>query len=170
MKIGIVGSDDRAVAIARLLRGGGHQVTFGDPSAKERAARAAMALGTRTQLPYEQAMCSDLLFLAVPRAEIDRTVTAVGSGAHAVIVDAIEGERGNGRLSGTETLAHKLNSRNVVRALINMPQSGANVPICGDDSNAKVLVEQALHACGCLTTDRGPLSNAVELEAPAIAA
>lgn len=170
MRIGIIGSDDRATAIGRLLRNGGHQVTFADPTARERANRAAMTLGTRTQPPYEQAMCSDLLLLAVPREEIDRTVTAVGSGADAVIVDAIEGERGNGRLSGTEMLARKLNSSNVVRALINMPQSGANVPICGDDSNAKVLVDQALHACGCLTTDRGPLANAKELEAPAIAA
>ena len=170
MRIGIVGSDPRAMAIGRLLRAGGHDLSFADPAARERAQQTAGAIGARTMLPYDQARCSDLLFIAVPREEVDRAVTALGAGGDAVLVDAIEGERGNGRLSGSEILARKLNSNSVVRALINMPQSGANVPICGDDPNAKVLVDRALHACGCLTTDRGPLSNASELEAPAIAA
>jgi predicted dinucleotide-binding enzyme len=166
MRIGIVGSDDRAQAIGRLLSSGGHKVTFGDPSARDRAARAAAALGTKSEIPYQQAMDSDLLLLAVPREEVDRAVTAVGSGAEAVIVDAVEGERGTASHSGAEMLAHKLDSHRVVRALINMPQSGSNIPICGDDANSKVLLDRALHACGCVTTDRGPLSSAIELEAP----
>jgi predicted dinucleotide-binding enzyme len=170
MRIGIVGSDDRAMAIGRLLRRGGHQLSFADPAAKERAKRAAAAVGGRHEIPYKQAMSSDLLLLAVPRQELDRAVRAVGSGAEAVIVDAIEAERGNGSHSGAEMLAHKLDSHRVVRALINMPQSGATIPICGDDPTSKTLVDRALHSCGCLTTDRGPLSNATELEAPAAAA
>jgi predicted dinucleotide-binding enzyme len=115
-------------------------------------------------------MCADILIMAVRPQEVDRAVKAVGSGADAVVVDAIEPERGNGRLSGAEILARKLDSHRVVRALINMPQSGANIPICGDDPAAKTLVDRALNACGCLTTDRGPLSRATELEAPAAAA
>src|SRR5580693_1491703 len=120
MIIGIVGSDDRAQAIGRLLKRGGHKITFGDPSARDRAARAAAALGTNSEIPYKQAMCSDLLMVAVPREQLDRALTAVGSGADAVIVDAVENERGNGSHSGAEMLAHKLDSHNVVRALINM--------------------------------------------------
>lgn len=166
MIIGIVGSDDRAQAIGRLLSSGGHKVTFGDPSAKDRAGRAAATLGTDSELPYEQAMKSDLLVMAVPREQLDRAVTAVGSGADAVIVDAVEGERGSPTHSGAEQLARKLDSHRVVRAVINMPQSGSNIPICGDDDQSKVLVDKALHACGCETTDRGPLSNSTELEAP----
>jgi predicted dinucleotide-binding enzyme len=166
MRIGIIGSDDRAMAIGRLLRTGGHQLTFADPAAKERAKRAAALIGARDEIPYKQAMHSDLLILAVPRPEIDRVVTAVGSGAEAVIVDAVERERGDGLQSGAERLAAKLDSHRVVRALINMPQPGANVPICGDDETSKALVGRALHACGCLTTDRGPLSHSAELEAP----
>jgi|SRR5580700_950854 predicted dinucleotide-binding enzyme len=166
MKIGIVGSDDRAKAIGRLLRTGGHQVTLGDPIARERAKRAAAELGAREAIPYEQAMHSDLLVLAVPRQEVDRAVKAVGSGAGAVIVDAVEAERGNGSQSGAERLARKLDSHRVVRALINLPQSGANIPICGDDETSKGLVDRALHSCGCITTDRGPLARATELEAP----
>ncbi len=166
MIIGIVGSDDRAQAIGRLLSSGGHKVTFGDPGGNDRAGRAAATLGTESELPYEQAMTSDLLVMAVPREQLDRAVTAVGSGADAVIVDAVEGERGSPTHSGAEQLARKLDSHRVVRALINMPQPGCNIPICGDDDQSKVLVDKALHACGCETTDRGPLSNSTELEAP----
>jgi predicted dinucleotide-binding enzyme len=167
MRIGIVGSDDRAMAIGRLLRAGGHDVTFGDPAGTERAKRAASMLGTGVELPYKQAMESDLLLLAVPRQEVDRAVSAVGSGAGAVIVDAIEGSAELVRAAAPRCLLRKLNSHRVVRALINMPQSGANVPICGDDPMSKKLLDRALHACGCLTTDRGPLSKSTELEAPA---
>jgi predicted dinucleotide-binding enzyme len=157
------------MAIGRLLREGGHQITFGDP-VKERANRAAMALGARTQRPYDQAMYSDVLLITVPRQEIDRAVSAIGANAGAVVVDAVEAECGNGRRSGAEMLARKLNSGSVVRALITMPQSGANVQICGDDARAKAVVDRALRASGCATTDHGPLSHATELEAPATAA
>jgi predicted dinucleotide-binding enzyme len=167
MRIGIVGSNDRAMAIGRLLRSGGHWVTFGDPSTRERAKRAAAMIGARHEIPYRQAMDSDLLVLAVPQHDVDRAVAAVGSRAGAVIVDAVEAERGNALFSGAEMLAHKLDSHRVVRALISLPQSGANVPICGDDPESKSMVDRALHACGCVTTDRGPLSHASELEAPA---
>jgi predicted dinucleotide-binding enzyme len=167
MIIGIVGSDERAQAIGRLLKTGGHRVTFGDPIATDRAGRAAAAVGGEGELPYRQAMHSDLLVLAVPRDEVDRAVTAVGSGADAVIVDAVEGERGTRVHSGAEMLARKLDSHRVVRALINMPQAGSNVQICGDDPQSKILVDKALQPCGCVTTDRGPLSSATELEAPA---
>jgi len=166
MIIGIVGSDDRAQAIGRLLKSGGHKVAFGDPSARERATQAASALGTEAALPYELAMSSDLLMLAVPREQVDRAVSAVGSGSEAVIVDAVEGERGTRSRSGAEVLAQKLDSHRVVRALINIPQSGSNILICGDDPLSKVLVDKALNSCGCITTDRGPLARATELEAP----
>ena len=166
MIIGIVGSDDRAQAIGRLLKMGGHRVTFGDPTAKDRADRAAAEVGAQKELPYQQALHSDLLVLALPRDQVDRAVTAVGSGAQAVVVDAVEGERGSRTQSGAEMLARKLDSHRVVRALINMPQPGSNIQICGDDPQSKILLDKALQTCGCVTTDRGPLSSATELEAP----
>ncbi len=168
MRIGIIGSDERAVAIGRLLRSGGHDVTVGDPNTGK-AERAAMRLGTQAELPYQQAMHSDLLLLAMPREEIDQAVTAVGSGAEAVIVDATDGKAAPGSHNGAQTLSHKLDTHRLVRALINLAQPGTNVPICGDDPQAKALVEKALRECGCLATDRGPLVNAPQLE-PRIAA
>jgi predicted dinucleotide-binding enzyme len=167
MRIGIIGSDDRAIAIGRLLRSGGHQVTVADPLARERAKRAAAAIGARDELPYNQAMGSELVMLAVGRQDVDRAVKAIGSAPDAVIVDAVNGERGWGKRSGAEILAHKFDSHRVVRALINMPQPGANIQICGDDDRSKTLLDKALHSCGCVTTDRGPLATAAALEAPA---
>jgi predicted dinucleotide-binding enzyme len=166
MNIGIVGWDERAVAIGRLLRSGGHHVTFGDPAGSDRARRAAAAVGTESELPYRQAMRSDLLVIAVRRDEVDRAVSAVGSGTEAVIVDVVDGRPPQAPRSGAEMLAHKFDTHRVVRALINVPQPGSNIAICGDDERSKQLLDKALHSCGCITTDRGPLSRAAELEPP----
>jgi predicted dinucleotide-binding enzyme len=168
MRIGIVGTNDRALAIGRFFRSCGHAVTFGDPEGPEQAKRAAALTGAGSEPPYRQAMKSDLLLFAVPRTEVDRAVTAVGgSRTDAVIVDVIDGKDRSAARSGAEALARKLDSDRVVRALINIPQSGTNVPLCGDDPTAKKLVGKALQACGCLVTDRGPLVNAAEIEPPA---
>jgi predicted dinucleotide-binding enzyme len=144
-------------------------VTFSDPNAVERANRAAAVIGTQGELPYQQAMRSDLLLFAVPREEINRAVSAVGSGAEAVIVDAIDGRPTSAPRSSAEMLAHMLDTHRVVRALINVPQPGSNISICGDDPRSKELVDEALRSSGCVTTDRGPLANAIELEPPAAA-
>ena len=69
-----------------------------------------------------------------------------------------------GAHSGAELLALKLDSHRVVRALITVVTEGANFPICGDDEEAKALVDEAFKACGCLTADRGPLTSSLELE------
>jgi predicted dinucleotide-binding enzyme len=167
MRIGIVGSDDRARAIGRLLHAGGHQITFGDPVSSERAERAAREVGSHAEPPYEQAIHSDLLFFAVSGDQVDRAVAAVGSPQDAVVVDAVSGRRRSARRSGAEMLAHKLDTHRVVRALIAAATPGANIAICGDDPSAKVLVDRVLQSAGCLVTDRGPLSSAKELEAPA---
>ena len=50
------------------MRSGGHHLTFADPAGLERAKRAAAMVGAREESPYRQAMCSDLLVLAVPAA------------------------------------------------------------------------------------------------------
>ncbi|MBV8197471.1 MAG: NAD(P)-binding domain-containing protein [Candidatus Eremiobacteraeota bacterium] len=170
MIVGIVGSDDRAQAIGRLIKSGGHTVTFGDPCSKEDAARAAAALQTKGELPYSQAAKAEVMVLAVPEKHVDPAITAVGSGSDAVFIDAVEDEHNIGSRSGAECLAHKLDTHRVVRALINIPQSGSNIEICGDDPNAKIVVERLLESCGCRARDLGPLATARELEAPAVAA
>lgn len=164
MKIGIVGSDPRAVAIGRLFAEGGHDLCFGDPEGLDRAEHAADLAGGQADTPYNEAMVCELLVLATPRAETDAILAQTGAIAEAaVVVDAMEGLAADSP-SGSEMLARKLDSHRVVRALIVLPQPGANISICGDDPDAKAIVEEALHACGCQTTDRGPLAKASELE------
>ncbi|HEY1655931.1 MAG TPA: NAD(P)-binding domain-containing protein [Candidatus Tumulicola sp.] len=163
MKIGIIGSDLRAAAIGRLLVSGGHEVSFGDPRGLEAAKRIAVEIGSVPETPYNQAMTRDMVIMATARQDADRVLGAMGGSCDGVVVDAREG----GPLAphrGAELLAHKLDSHAVVRALIVLPQPGANIPICGDDPAAKALVDEAFRACDCLTTDRGPLANASELE------
>jgi predicted dinucleotide-binding enzyme len=161
MKVGIIGSDHRAVAIGRLLVSGGHDVTFGDVRS-EASAAAAAPTGTQVESPYHQAMTRDLLIFAFARNDVDRAITALGARPRGVVVDAIDGP--SATHGGAELLAHKLDSHEVVRALIVLPQPGATIAIAGDDPDAKALVEAAFEACGCVTADRGPLANAAELE------
>ena len=171
MNIGILGSDQRAVAIGRLLASGGHDISFSDPRSTAAADRAAASIGALSETPYNQAMTRDLVIFACARADIDKAITAFGSPIEGVVLDALDGSP-DAPHHGSELLARKLDSHSVVRALIVLPQAGANIPICGDDPAAKAVVNDAFVASGCLTTDRGPLSNAAELEpsAPPIAA
>lgn len=152
MKIGIIGSDDRSVAIGKLLTEGGHEVE----------------MGAEAGVPYKLASTTELLIFAVSHDELDGAIAAVGN----VVTPQAVIEAGNSHPSGddltdAECLAKKLDSHAVVRALIVLPQAGANIPICGDDPVAKTLVEQAFAACNCVVTDRGPLTNARELYPPA---
>jgi predicted dinucleotide-binding enzyme len=167
MKIGIIGADDRALAIGRLLTSGGHEVTFGHPLEEQRVEQAASQVGAETEIPYRQALTRDIILFAVPHGEIDAALTALGSGVDVqAIIDATDGAPQSDGVSEAELLAKKLNSHKVVRALIVLPQAGANIPICGDDPLAKQAVEEAFAACNCVVTDRGPLANAAELEPP----
>jgi predicted dinucleotide-binding enzyme len=163
MKIGIIGSDDRAVAIGRLFASSGHDVTFGDPRGDELATSAAAKAAAQAEKPYNQAMTRDVVVFALPRKDIDRALTAMGSSPKGVVLDAL-GEGPAKPHCGAELLAQKLDSHNVVRAMIVLPQPGANVPICGDDPAAKAVVTEAFVSAGCLTADRGTLENAPELE------
>lgn len=163
MKIGIIGTNQRAAAIGRLFSAGGHEVTIGDGRSQDAAQRLAEELGVQAATPYRQGITSEMLVFAFPRQDADRTLTALGGNPDCVIVDAREGGPAKPHC-GAELLAHKLDSHQVVRALMLLPQRGADVAICGDDPEAKAAVEEAFASCGCAVNDRGPLSNAVELE------
>lgn len=167
MKIGIIGSDDRAVAIGRLLTEGGHEVEFANARDPHAAEEAAEKTGAGADIPYRLGAKAEILIFAVPHERIDAAITAVGSVPNpGAIVEAGDSRPVEGDSTDAECLAKKLDSHKVVRALIVLPQAGANIPICGDDPEAKTLVEAAFTAANCVVTDRGPLSAAVELYPP----
>jgi predicted dinucleotide-binding enzyme len=167
MKIGIIGSDDRAIAIGKLLTEGGHEVEFSNPSDKQAAEEAANKTGAEADIPYKLAGTTEMLLFAVPHDDLDAAITAIGTVATPQpIVEAGNSRPTGDDLTDAEYLSKRLDSHAVVRALIVLPQAGANIPVCGDDPSAKALVEQAFAACNCVVTDRGPLTNANELYPP----
>jgi len=166
VKIGIFGTDARAIAIARLLAEGGHDLTIGDPVDDGRANQAAAQLGIPAESGYRQAITREIVVFAFPWTELDAALAAVGSPVEPVVLDAITGAHPPNGRRGADLIAHRLDSHRVVRALIALPQKGANILICGDDADSKQLVSKAIESCGCLVTDRGPLSNELELEPP----
>jgi predicted dinucleotide-binding enzyme len=166
MKIAIFGSDPRAVALGRLLVDGGYHVCFGDAEGMKPAEAAAERAGAVADTPYNEAAVCDMLIFAAPREQMDDLlVRSGGISPETVVVDAMEGILPGG-VSGPELLARKLDTHRVVRALIVDPKVGANILYCGDDTDAMTVVEEVFRTAGCVTTDRGPLANAAEIEAP----
>jgi predicted dinucleotide-binding enzyme len=146
MKIAIIGSNARAKSIGQLLASGENNtndVVYGHP--------------------YELAMTCDLLVFAVEESELDGAIAQAGSHIETVVLDVMQ-HPASGTVTGPEMLARKLNSHRVVRAIVVDPRPNSNFLICGDDDEAKALVDEAFKACGCLTTDRGPLANDAQLE------
>jgi len=167
MKVAIFGSDPRAVALGRLLVDAGYHICFGDAGGIKPAEAAAQEAGAVADTPYNDVAVCDMLIFAGPREQIDDLLARTGGiTPQTVVVDAMDGTLPGGG-SGPELLARKLDTRRVVRALIALPQAGSNVLCCSDDADAMTLVEEVFRAAGCVTTDRGPLANAAEIEAPA---
>lgn len=165
MKIAIFGSDPRAVAIGRLLVDAGYQVCFGDVEGMKPAQAAAEEAGAVADTPYNDAAVCDVLIFAGSREQTDDLLAKAGPiSPQTIIVDAMDGPLPGGG-NGPELLARKLDTRRVVRALIMAPQAGANILYCGDDADAMTKVDEVFRTAGCVTTDRGPLANAAEIEA-----
>ena len=166
MTIGILGSDDRAVAIARLLRRAGHQLTFSDPPAGlDKAEMAAGALGDGAQADsaYNQALSCGALVLAMRWDDREAALAALGPVDDQIIIDAtlppvLDGD------SGAEWLSHKLATRRVVKAFVKPIRQGEPIEVCSDDVQAKLAVAEMIHAAGYKALDGGPLAYARDLE------
>ena len=159
MKIGVFGSNSRAVAIGRLLVDAGYHVCFGDADGMKPAQAAADRAGALADTPYNDAAVCEMLIFAGPREKVDDLLAQAGCiSPRAVVVDAME-ESFTEDGSGSELLAHKLNTHRVVRALIVAPQVGAEILYCGDDADAMTMLEEVFRTAGCVTTYRGPLAT-----------
>ena len=166
MKIGVFGSNARAVAIGRLLVDAGYHVCFGDADGMKPAQAAADQAGAQADTPYNDAAVCEMLIFAGPREKVDDLLVQAGCiSPRAVVVDAME-ESFTEDGSGSELLARKLNMHRVVRALIVAPQVGAEILYCGDDADAMTMLEEVFRTAGCVTTFRGPLAKAAEITLP----
>jgi len=153
--------------MGKLLVDAGYHVCFGDAAGMEPAQTAADRAGAVADTPYNDAAVCDVVIFAADRTQMDDLIAQSGSIApHAVVIDAMESAR-SGDENGAALLARKLDTHRVVRAMIPLPQAGANVLFCSDDADAMTVAEEVFRTAGCVTTDRGPLANAAEIETSA---
>jgi 8-hydroxy-5-deazaflavin:NADPH oxidoreductase len=165
-RVGIIGADDRAVAIARILRGSGCTVSFSDLD-DDRISQSAADLigeGAYASTPYQQAATCDTLCLAVRWNALEAALAAIGSYKDGVVIDATR-PPDLGTFSGAEILAHKLDNRHVVKAFVE-PIEGrdAFIKIASDDPAARAVVGDLIANCGRSALDLGPLAKAREIE------
>ncbi|HEY5256765.1 MAG TPA: NAD(P)-binding domain-containing protein [Candidatus Baltobacteraceae bacterium] len=167
MKIAIMGTTPHAQAIAHLLaQHGGHEISVSDAFKPERAAPAAAGLGDDAiaETPYQQAAVSDVLILATRWEDLDQALLAMGTPPDtAVIVDATKPPH-PGPQSGAQIIAHRLDSHRVVEAFTQTPEPGCTISLCGDDPDAKAVVEGLIREMGCTPHDLGGLKHAGEIE------
>jgi len=165
MKIGIIGGDDRAVAIGRMLSSCGHTISFSDPTSNEAATHAAQALGlgSHASTAYEQAAICEAMVLTIHWQDLETTLSAIGTYKDGLIVDATRPPE-LGDTSGAELLAQKLDNRHVVKAFVEDLEPGKPIKVASDDPEARAHVESVITSCGGIIEDLGPLSHALEIE------
>ena len=166
MTIGIIGADDRAVTIGRLLQTCGHQISFSDPSSNHAAEHAAQALGgdAKACTTYDQAATSEALVLAVHWEDLDGSLKALGDYKDGLVIDATRPPELPDGTSGAEILAKKLDNRHVVKAFVDMSDPHEHIRVASDDPEARMQVEEMIRTCGGVVEDAGPLAAAVEIE------
>jgi predicted dinucleotide-binding enzyme len=153
MKIAVIGAGPRATGICQLLTAGGYDVT-----------RADLTDGDA----YDASTGSEVVIFAGERTDMDTMLAKVGRILpETIVIDAMEGKADLDGESGAELLAKRLDSRRVIRASIERPEANANILLAGDDKDAMTIVEEIFRKSGCVTTDRGTLVHAGEIEAPA---
>jgi hypothetical protein len=139
MDIVVFGRDPRADAVRELLKSGGYSVSSDFDGT---VPIAVILAGSH----YEYGKIGES-----------------GSGASTVLIDATDGRFDRSQL---EAAGASVGTQRLVRALLVLPQTGANVLLCADDPEAMKLTQEIFEKCGCIPTDRGPLSNADELQPP----
>lgn len=164
MKFGIIGTTPHAAAVARALAKSGGQVSVSDPADRDRAERLASELGVKASQPYNQAVGSDVLVMAMPWLQLEETLRQLGPLTDEVVVDAIIPEPPHAA-SGAEELAQKLDNRHIVEAFVESNlEPGSTIALCSDDPDARRLIAEVIRECGCTPRDLGPLSNAARME------
>jgi hypothetical protein len=182
MRITIIGTGHVGGAIARGLKGTGHDLTLG---ARDPAGAAALAAETGAQvaLPAEAARGADIVILALPWTAAEAAVRDLGDLADQTVVDCMNpiGRTAAGMgltvghtASGGEIVQGWLPRAHVVKTL---NQVGAEImadtarlphrPVmfmAGNDTAAKARVGQMLTDLGFEALDAGDITKARLLE------
>ncbi len=184
MHIAIIGTGNVGSAIARGLKGKGHQVSLGarSPQAPDVMALAAEC-GAVAMLPEAAVEAADIVVLALPWAAAEKAVRALGPLAGKIVIDCMNPlGMVDGRLaltvgystSGGEMVQGWLPAARVVKTL---NQVGAEImarndhlpqrPVmfmAGNDDTAKGQVASLLTDLGFAVLDAGDISKSRLLE------
>ena len=176
MRVGIIGAGRLGVALGARLAAARHPIMFGGGDSAE---QAASRLGLRSGSNEEATAFGDLVALAVPFPAIDAALAQAGPLDGKVLwscVNALKPDYTGLVLgfdtSAAEEVAGRAAGARVVAAVPPFASSLASgtlayerelepsVFICGDDPEAKKLVEQLVRDLGAQPVDAGPLTAA----------
>jgi len=176
MQLGIIGAGSLGSALGRRLASRGHEIMFGGgESAQEAAARSGAKVGTN---PDAVAFC-DVVILAVPFAAVDCALADAGPLRNRVLWSCVNALRPDLSglavgfdTSGAETVAARAAGARVVAAIPPFASAIASgelsydggleptVFLCGDDDEAKRVVDGLVRDIGAQPVDAGALSAA----------
>lgn len=182
MRVAIIGTGNVGSAIARGLKGKGHDILLG---AREPRAVAALAeeTGARATTPAAAAGAAEIVILALPWGVAETAVKGLGDLAGKTVIDCmnplgmVNGSLGlmvGHTTSGGETVAGWLPGAQVVKTLnqvgAEIMADNATLPhrpvmfMAGDDAGAKSRVATLLTDLGFEALDAGGLAKARLLE------
>jgi predicted dinucleotide-binding enzyme len=176
MQLGIIGAGSLGSALGRRLASRGHEIMFGGgESAQEAAARRGAKVGTNP----DAVAFGDVVILAVPFAAVDCALADAGPLRNGVLWSCVNALRPD--LSGlavgfdtsaAETVAARAAGARVVAAIPPFASAIASgelsydggleptVFLCGDDDEAKRVVDGLVRDIGAQPVDAGALSAA----------
>jgi hypothetical protein len=180
MKVGIIGAGRLGSALGARIAAVGHELMYGGGAS---ASEAASASGARAGSNGEAVAFGDVVVLAVPFAAVGAALAQAGPLEGKIVwscVNALKPDFSGLALgfesSGAEEIAKHAPGARVVAAIPPFAETLASgdlhydgglsptVFVCGDDEQAKTLVEQLLTEIGAHTVDAGPLTAARLIE------
>ena len=178
--IGIVGAGNVGSALAGRLAASGQTVLLGvrDPSRAKDAPQGVRATA------ISEAAAADVIFLAVPSSALEDAVRSLGDLSGTIVVDCTN-PVGKGLTlasppegSNAQKIARLAPGARVIKGFSTFgaefhadPRLGStivDVPIAGDDADAKKIVREIGERAGFSVLDAGGLANAHLLEAMAL--
>lgn len=184
MRISIIGTGNVGGAIAKGLKGKGHQVILGvrNPSAPD-SSELAKQTGSSLATPAEAAAKSELIILALPWAVAEDAIKALGNLSDKIVIDCMNPL---GMVNGALglTIGHTTSAGEMVQSWLpnakvvkTLNQVGAEMmannsklslrPVmfmAGNDEASKISVGQILKDLGFDALDAGDLTKARILE------
>jgi 8-hydroxy-5-deazaflavin:NADPH oxidoreductase len=184
MKIAVLGSGRMGAALGRLFAGVGHDVTFSYSRDPRKLALLARQSGPRARAatPAVAVRDADVVVLAVQWRQLSQVLKLAGPLRGKTLIDVTNPMTPSDdalavglRISGGEVLARRARSARVVKAFNTVPaellRAGPGVLreqpavcYCGDDREAKRLVNRLIRQVGFEPVDCGALAIARYLE------